>query len=356
MVARSVMKKRTGKIGAPPGTLVHVGEKQQGAPCLSVMRYSPELFEEYEATSVAQVRAASDQAGVTWINLVGLHHVGLIEELGTAFSIHPLVLEDILNTDHRPKCEPHDDFLFLVVKMLTYDAGQREIVSEQISLILGRGYVLSFQEKPGDLFEELRNRIRVDKGRVRRMGADYLAYRLLDTIVDHYFVILEQLGDHVETLEAALIDHPMRSLLHRIHHTKREIVLLRRSVWPLREAIGSLLREESGLMTPAVHPYLRDLYDHTIQIIDTIETFRDLITGMLDLYLSSVSNRMNEIMKVLTIMSTIFIPLTFLVGVYGMNFDYLPELHWHWAYFLLWGVMLAIAGGMFVFFRRKRWL
>jgi magnesium transporter len=292
---------------------------------------------------------------VTWVNLDGLHDVKLIEALGGAFTLHPLMLEDILNTDHRAKLEVGENCLFIIAKMLTLHPERDEILSEQISLIVGPGYVLSFQEKPGDLFNSLRQRIHGDQGRVRKMGADYLAYRLLDTIVDQYFIILEQMGDRIEALEEKLLDKPDRQLLHRIHRTKREMILLRRAVWPLREVIGGLQRDIT-LITPAVQPFLRDLYDHTIQIIDTVETYRDVITGLLDLYLSSISNRMNEIMKVLTIMSTLFIPLTFLVGVYGMNFDYLPELHWRWGYFALWGVMLGCVGGMFVFFRRKGWV
>jgi magnesium transporter len=265
------------------------------------------------------------------------------------------MLEDILNTDHRAKLEVGENCLFIIAKMLTLHPERDEILSEQISLIVGHGYVLSFQEQAGDLFNSLRQRIHGDQGRVRKMGADYLAYRLLDTIVDQYFLILEQMGDRIEALEEKLLAKPDRQLLHRIHQAKREMIMLRRAVWPLRELIGGLQRDIT-LITPAVQPFLRDLYDHTIQIIDTVETYRDVITGLLDLYLSSISNRMNEIMKVLTIMSTLFIPLTFLVGVYGMNFDYLPELHWRWGYFALWGVMLSSVAGMFVFFRRKGWV
>ena len=355
MSSRRIMKKRTGKIGVSPGSLIHIGEVSTAIPQLSVLRYHPGGVEDLSRLDVAKVAATVSAQSVTWVNLDGLHDVELIKALGSAFTLHALILEDILNTDHRPKLEVGEGFLFLIAKMLTLHPGRGEILSEQISLIIGPGYVLSFQEKAGDLFNPLRQRIYADQGRVRKMGADYLAYRLLDTIVDHYFVILEQMGDHIEKLEEELLAKPERLLLHRIHLAKREMILLRRAVWPLREVIGGLQRDVT-LITPAVQPFLRDLYDHTIQIIDTVETYRDVITGLLDLYLSSISNRMNEIMKVLTIMSTLFIPLTFLVGVYGMNFDYLPELHWRWGYFALWGVMLGSIGGMFVFFRRKGWL
>jgi magnesium transporter len=356
MSNRRIMKKRTSKIGVSPGSLIHIGEVSDATPQLSVLRYHPGGAEDLSPLDVAQIAASVTPQSVTWLNLDGLHDVKRIETLGSAFALHPLILEDILNTDHRPKLEVGEGFLFLVAKMLTLHPGRGEILSEQISFIVGPGYVLSFQEKPGDLFDSLRQRIYADQGRVRKMGADYLAYRLLDTIVDHYFVILEQMGDQIEKLEEELLARPDRQLLHRIHLAKREMILLRRAVWPLREVISGLQRADSGNITPAVQPFLRDLYDHTIQIIDTVETYRDVITGLLDLYLSSISNRMNEIMKVLTIMSTLFIPLTFLVGVYGMNFDYLPELHWRWGYFALWGVMLSSVGGMFVFFRRKGWV
>jgi magnesium transporter len=350
------MKKRTSKIGVSPGSLIHIGEVSDAIPQLSVLRYHPGGAEDLSSLDAPQIAATVSAQSVTWVNVDGLHDINLIESLGSAFSLHPLILEDILNTDHRPKLEVGENCLFIVAKMLTLHPERDEILSEQISLVVGPGYVLSFQEKPGDLFNPLRQRIKADQGRVRKMGADYLAYRLLDTIVDHYFVILEQMGDHIEKLEEELLTKPDRQLLHRIHLAKREMILLRRAVWPLREVIGGLQRADSGNITPAVQPFLRDLYDHTIQIIDTVETYRDVITGLLDLYLSSISNRMNEIMKVLTIMSTLFIPLTFLVGVYGMNFDHLPELHWRWGYFVLWGVMLSCVAGMFVFFRRKGWV
>ena len=356
MSNRRIMKKRTGKIGVSPGSLVHIGEVSDAIPQLSALRYHPEGVEDLSLVDdVAKLAASVTPQSVTWINLDGLHDVKLIETLGSAFTLHSLMLEDILNTDHRAKLEVGENCLFIIAKMLTLHPERDEILSEQISLIVGPGYVLSFQEKPGELFNPLRQRIHGDQGRVRKMGADYLAYRLLDTIVDQYFLILEQMGDRIEKLEEKLLDKPDRQLLHRIHQTKREMIMLRRAVWPLRELIGGLQRDIT-LVTPAVQPFLRDLYDHTIQIIDTVETYRDIITGLLDLYLSSISNRMNEIMKVLTIMSTLFIPLTFLVGVYGMNFDYLPELHWRWGYFALWGVMLSSVAGMFVFFRRKGWV
>jgi magnesium transporter len=292
-----------------------------------------------------------------WINVDGLHEVEVLGTLGERFGLHPLVIEDILNTAQRPKLEDHGEYLFVVVKSLYHGAGpDGDPEIEQISLVLGPTYVLSFQEREGDEFEPVRDRIRTEKGRVRQAGADYLAYTLVDLIVDQYFAVLERFGDQIESLEEELILAPTPETAHAIHHLKREMALLRKSTWPLREVIGALERSESPLIRESTKPYLRDVYDHTIQVIDTVETFRDILSGMLDIYLSSVSNRMNEIMKVLTIISTLFIPLTFIAGVYGMNFEHMPELSWPWAYPAVWLVMLVIAALMVVYFYRKKWL
>jgi len=286
----------------------------------------------------------------------GIHQVEVLELLGECFGLHPLVLEDILNTDQRPKMEDFSEYIFVVLKTFSYNDQSDEVEPEQISLILGPSLVLSFQERAGDVFDPIRERIRNGKGRIRRMGADYLAYALLDSIVDHYFIVLEQVGEDVEFLEEELVTNPTPETLQTIHNLKREMIFLRKSVWPLREVIGALERGESSLIKESTGIYLRDVYDHTIQVIDTIETFRDMISGMLDIYLSSVSNRMNEVMKVLTIIATIFIPLTLVAGIYGMNFQYMPELGWRWGYPIVWLVMLVIGAVMLVYFRRKKWL
>jgi len=294
---------------------------------------------------------------VTWVNIDGLHDIEIMEKIGKHFGLHPLVLEDILNTEQRPKIEDFDDYIFVVLKMLYYDENEGEIRAEQISIILGSNFVLSFQERVGDIFNPLRDRIRNAKGRVRKMGPDYLAYSLLDAIVDNYFVVLEKLGEQIEGMEEELVTNPTPETLQRIHNLKREMIFLRKSVWPLREVVSRLERGESPLIKEATGIYLRDVYDHTIQVIDTIETYRDMLSGMLDIYLSSISNRMNQVMKVLTIIATIFIPLTFVAGIYGMNFEYMPELKWHWFYpKAFWLVMLGVAALMLVYFRRKRWL
>ena len=293
--------------------------------------------------------------GVTWIDIDGVHQSDILASVGKHANLHPLVMEDIHNTYQRPKVEDYEDYLYIVLKMISWNEETKEVQAEQMSLILGKNYVISFKEDPGDIFDPVRLRLREGKGRIRKMGADYLAYALLDQVVDNYFLLLENLGEQIEDLEEELITNPDASTLQTIHHLKRELIYLRKSVWPLREAISSLERGESPLFQPETLVYLRDVYDHTIQVIDTIETFRDMVSGMLDIYLSSVSNRMNEVMKVLTIIATIFIPLTFIAGVYGMNFVNMPELQWRWGYFLIWGIMVAVAVGMVIYFKKRGW-
>ncbi len=343
------------KVGLPPGTLVHVGEKKAEKVNITVVDYDETQFLIKQAETVQECYTYKGKPTTTWVNVNGLHHVETIEELGKCFDLHPLLMEDILDTGQRPKMEDYGDYAFLVLRMLHYNGGDGEITSDQVSLVLGRHFVISFQEGEGDDFSGIRERIQGGKGRHRKMGADYLVYSLMDSIVDNYFVILEKLGEEVELLEEELVTDPQRSTLQAVHHLKREMILLRKSVWPLREVLAALQRGESSLISSSTHVYLRDVYDHTIQVIDTIETFRDLLAGMLDIYLSSVSNRLNEVMKVLTIISTIFIPLTFLAGVYGMNFKYMPELEEPWAYPALWAFMIAVGLSMVAYFKKKNW-
>jgi magnesium transporter len=353
---KKLLPKTSHKAGNPPGTLIHIGKAPVASVGIRVMDYTPEHLEEKTITNPADCLSYGLSTSTSWINLDGVHQLDLLERIGGDFTLHPLVLEDIANTEHRPKLEDFDSFLFLVLKRLHLDEQGTEIHTEQVSLILARGLVLSFQERPGDVFDGVRARLRNNRGRIRKSGADYLAYALLDAVVDSYFVILEQIGDQIEQLEDELVIRPTPKTLEKIHHFKREMILLRKAVWPLRELIGGMQRSESPLIAESTGIFLRDVYDHTIQIIDTVETFRDILSGLVDLYLSSISNRMNEVMKVLTIIATIFIPLTFIVGVYGMNFDYMPELHWRWSYPVLWLIMLTMGGGMFLFFRKKHWL
>jgi magnesium transporter len=293
---------------------------------------------------------------VTWINIDGVHDSSVIEKLGRAFGLHPLIQEDIMTTSQRPKLDELETSIYVVSRMVELGEDGKEIVTEQLSLVFGRNFVLSFQEKPGDMFDPVRDRIRHGKGRIRKLGPDYLAYALLDAVVDHYFVVLETVGERIECLEDELVADPRQETLHAIHALKREMLFFRKSVWPLREVVAALERAESALIQPSTNIFLRDVYDHVIQVIDNVETFRDMLSGMLETYLSSVSNRMNQVMKILTIISTIFIPLTFLVGVYGMNFEHMPELKWKFGYFLVWGIMLTVGVGLVAFFKRKKWL
>ncbi len=348
--------RRSKKAGLPPGTLLHIGEKKTEKTRITIIDYDEEQLQEREVQTVEECLPFKDKPTVTWINIDGIHQVELIEEMGRHFNIHPLTLEDIVNTEQRPKMEDYQDYIFVLVKMLSYGEEGNGIRPEQVSLILGANFVISFQEKQGDVFDPVRERIRKGKSRIRKAKADYLAYALVDTIVDHYFVVLEKFGEEVEGMEEELVTNPRPETLHVIHTLKGELIFLRKSVWPLREVAGGLERGESPLIHKSTRVFLRDVYDHTIQAIDTIETFRDLVSGMLDVYLSSVSNKMNEVMKVLTMIATIFIPLTFVAGIYGMNFKYMPELEWDWGYFAVLFVMGVIVFLMVSYFKRKRWL
>jgi magnesium transporter len=321
-----LIKKRSPKVGLPPGTLVHIGEKKVEKARITIMDYDETNLEEKEAKTIEESYPFKDKPTVTWINIDGLHEVEIIEKLGSHFGLHPLLLEDILNTDQRPKMEDYGDYIFVVLKMLYPGENKDEIEAEQVSLILGSNFVISLQESEGDVFNPIRDRIRKNKGRIRKAGADYLAYALLDAIVDNYFLILENVGEKIEDTEQQLAANPSPETLQYIRELKSEMIFLRKSIWPLRELISGLERGESTLIHESTGAYLRDVYDHTIQVIDTVESYRDMISGMVDIYLSSISNKMNEVMKVLTIFASIFIPLTFVAGVYGMNFEFMPEL------------------------------
>jgi magnesium transporter len=355
-------KRKSGRIhsqkaGLPPGSLVYTGDKADKELEITTVTFSDQTYNETVSKFFQECPVISPEAGtVTWINVNGLHHIKSLKELGDCFHLHPLVLEDILNTDQRPKLDDYGDYLFIVLKMLHVQPEQEEIAAEQISLIVGNNYVISLHESDYDVFALIRERLKAGKGRLCRSGADYLAYTLLDLIVDQYFVLLEDQGEAIEDLEAEVVSTATPATLSRIHRLKREMIILRKSVWPLREVISRLERSESSLIEEPTILYFKDVYDHVIQIIDNIETFRDILSGMLDIYLSSVSNRLNEVMKVLTIIATIFIPLTFIAGVYGMNFKYMPELEWHYGYFLAIGIMLTVALLMLLFFKRKGWI
>ena len=344
------------KAGLPPGTIVFLGEKRSAKVKLSVISYNEANFQEKEISNVEEACSFRKKPSVTWLNIDGVHQPEIIEQVGKSFDVHPLALEDIANTGQRPKMEDFDDYLFVVLRMLRFDEKDDETKTEQISIIFGSDFVISFQEREGDVFDIIRERLRSNKGRIRKMGADYLAYALIDAIVDNYFVVLEKRGETIEDMEDKLVVNPTSETLQILHDLKREMIFLRKSVWPLRDVISGLERSESPLINKLTFVYLRDVYDHTIQVMDSVDTFRDMLSGILDIYLSSISNRMNEVMKVLTVIATIFIPLTFIAGIYGMNFKYMPELGQTWGYPVVLILMLAIAVVLLIYFRRKKWL
>lgn len=350
-----IVKKRSIKAGLPPGSLVYLGDKGTGKAKINVVEYREGVVREASISELTECFPCSNASTVTWIDVTSVHQVDLVAKLGECFKLHPLVVEDILNTDQRPKLEDFGEYLYVVFRAFSCNSSLCPLETEQISLILGPNFVISFQEKESAVFDKILERIRTGKGRTVKSGADYLAYSLLDTIVDNYFIVLEHLGERMEALEDALVSNPASKTLREIHLLKRDLISIRRSVWPLREVLNAMQREGSTLISEHTRVYLRDVYDHAIHAIDTLETFRDMISGMLDIYLSSASNRLNEVMKVLTIIATIFIPLTFIVGVYGMNFHYMPELKWRWGYPAVLLFMAVISAFMVYYFKKKKW-
>lgn len=349
--------RRGSKIGLAPGTLVHVGEKKVEKVIIRVLAYNSEKLVERELETVEDCLEFKGQPDINlWISVDGLDRVDIIEKLGGYFNIHPLTLEDILNTRQRPKTEDYDSYIYSVLKMILLDTERGEITTDQVSIIIGSNYVLSFQERQGDIFDPVRERFENPASRLRKSGADYLAYSLIDAVVDNYFLILEHFGDEIEYLEEGLVTQPRPETLKTIQKYKRDLITLRKSVWPLRELINGLQRVESDLIKETTSIYLRDIYDHTIQVIDSVEELRDILSSMVDVYLSSLSYRMNDVMKVLTIIATIFIPLTFIAGVYGMNFEYMPELKWRWGYPAVVVGMTFLAVSMFAYFKKMKWV
>ena len=344
------------RTGQPPGTPFFIGRRIMQEVRLSYIRYNENLYEEKENTSPEECAALCKSSDVVWINVEGIHDIEIIKKIGGLFDLHPLTIEDVVNTMQRPKFEDFDSYLFIVLKMLSYSDINTGMRPEQVSVILGENFVITFQERPGDVFDTVREFIREGKGRIRRTGADYLAYALIDAVVDSYFLILETIGDQIELVEDRVILNREPDTISKIHGFKRAMLFMRRIVWPLREEIALLEKSGSDLVKEPTTLFFRNLYDHTIQVIDTVETYRELISGMHDTYLSSVNNRMNEVMKVLTILATIFIPLTFITGIYGMNFRHMPELYWEWGYYAALGLMLVIALAMLRNFKKKKWI
>ena len=341
--------------GLPPGTLPVTGGPADVPVPITVIDYDATHFQEKTVSQISECFPFRDTETVTWINVDGLGNQKIIGDLGKCFTIHPLILEDIFNTEQRPKMEDLDQYIYLNLKMLTYQSAEKTIKIEHISMVFGKNFLISFQEDIGDIFDPVRERIRKD-GRIRKFGPDYLAYGLIDSIVDNYFSVMENLEAQVEDLEEELVVNPTQASLQKINQLKKDMIFLRKSVWPLREMINNLERSESMLIQESTRIYLRDVYDHTIQVIDTLETFRDMVSGMIDIYLSGLSYKMNEIMKVLTLIATIFIPLTFVVGLYGMNFKNMPEIEWEFGYYSVLIVMVIMVVGMLTYFRRKKWI
>ena len=335
---------------------MYLGDDKTAPVTISRIGYSSREYLPSCVVGVNECRPDSQHDGVAWYTVDGVHDVDLLQKIGANFGLHPLVIEDISNTTQRPKLEWFDSYFFIAAKMITCQSRGAKIRSEHVSIVGGQGFVLLFLEDPGDLFAPVRQRIEAGKGAIRSRGADYLVYALVDAIVDYYFPVIEEMGEHIERLEEEVVTSPSATTLRGIHRMKREVISLRRSIWPMREVVNSLTRDESPFVGAEVKIFLRDLYDHTVHVIDTIETMRDIITGTQDVYLSSVSNRLNEVMKVLTVMSSIFIPLTFIVGVYGMNFRFMPELESRWGYPTVWLVMVLLSLGLLTLFRRKKWL
>lgn len=346
--------KRSKKTGLLPGSLVYIGKPYTEKSKITLIRYTETFYSKKEIDSLASLGLQKEEEIITWITVDGLQDTAMLEELGNIYNLHPLVLEDILNTNQRPKMEDYGDYLYFVLRNFS-DLGNGDLISEQISIILGKNFVLSFREKESAIFDPIQTRLSGNKGRIRKAGADYLLHAIIDNIVDNYFVSLEALEEEIEFLEDDLVKRTTPVTLQAIHNLKRKLIFMRKSLWPLREAISALERSDSLLISEATGIYFKDIFDHVIAIIDSVETFRDMLSGMLDIYLSSVSNRLNEIMRVLTVIATIFMPLTFMAGVYGMNFKYMPELEWRWGYFGTLGFMLIVALSMIYYFKKKKW-
>lgn len=350
------IKRISKKAGLAPGTLIHIGEHKDEKVKITLINYDATQLKKKELKEIEEPFHLNDKTSVTWINIDGIHQVEVIEKIGKHFDIHSLVLEDILNTGQHPKAEDFDDYIYIVLKMLYNDKEELKVQSEQISFILGKNFLITFQEIEGDVFSSVRDRIHKGKGRIRKMGCDYLTYALIDAIVDNYFIVLETFGDRLESLEEELLENPTPKTLQVINDIKREMIFFRKQVWPVREIISGILKWDSQLINDSMDIYFKDVHDHTIQIIDTIESFRDVLSSMTDMYLSSISNKMNEVMKLLTIIATIFIPITFVAGIYGMNFKFMPELEWKWGYCAVWLIITAIVISMICYFKRKSWL
>jgi magnesium transporter len=350
-----LFKKKLRPVGLPPGSLENFNNKHEDIH-LSVIEYSEDQFIEKHDISIETCLEHLDTPTMTWVEVSGVPNASTVAAIGKHFNFHPLILEDILTTGQRSKLDLFQDQVFIIVRFLQYNEKTNELQDQQASIVFGPNYLISFFECREDIFKPIKDRLRQGGSRIRKEGADYLAYALLDTIVDYYLVLLEKVDATLDSLEEELSHFPKPTTLHKIQHTKRVMVMLRKAIWPMRDVINRFMHLEGSIISPTTLIYIRDIYDHTVQTIDIIEGFRDVVSGMLDIYLSNINIRTNDIMKVLTIVSTIFVPLTFICSIYGMNFDYMPELRFHWGYPIVLIMMLSIAIAMLFFFRRKRWI
>jgi len=348
--------KSTNALNKAPGTVAYVGRKESSEIKLEVIDYNKDKHERFVFDNVEPAFNFENEENITWINVDGLSNTAEIEKLGKYYNLHPLIIEDIVNTNQRPKIDEYQDYLFIVAKML-YHKENGILENEHISIVIGKDYVLTFQEADGDVFDGVRERLTNPKGRLRNNGPDYLVFAILDAVIDNYFIVIEEISDKIETLEEQLFTtQPNDDITFEIQELKRTVLRIRRAVFPLREVISRLEKTDSTLIHEKTLNYIRDLYDHIIQVSENIEIYREMTWGLMDMYMTTISNKMNEVMKVLTIMASIFIPLTFMAGIYGMNFENMPELQWEYSYFVLWGLMIMVFLGMILYFKRKKWL
>jgi len=349
-------RKSRKKPGLPPGSLIYTRERLQDHVTLQLFQYNEEEMVYYEKDDIKRLFEKIDKSKVNWININGLHNTAVIEEIGNHFGIHPLVLEDILHTDHMPKLDDQEGYIFLTLKMLTYNEASNRINQEHVSMILGDYYLITFQEIDGDVFDTVRESIRTGKGRLRKRGNDYLFYRLLDTVVDHYYILADKTEDSLETIEEILLKNMADGISERILHEKKNMIFLRRCIIPLREEIRKFRQKESPLIKDSTYNFIDDVFDHLMHLSQTLDGFRDLVTSLMELQMAVNSNRMNIVMKTLTIFAAIFMPLTFIAGIYGMNFHNMPELEWRWGYPLVLVFMASVAIFMLIYMKRRRWM
>lgn len=343
------------RIGQSPGTLTFIGEKKTDSIEKEIVSYTPEFYVQQTKPSLKELMEFYSDERENWINIEGLHDTAVIKNVGKQFSLHPLLLEDVMNVEQRPKSEDFGDYIFFTIKIATH-LSINGIDYEQLSFVLGKNFLISFQERPNDTFDTVKERLEASKGKLRLRKVDYLFYRLIDSVVDSYYLVLDYLADRIEELEEEVLKRPTTYSLHKLQDIKKELIYLRRSIYPVREALNTLARGENDILSEETQRYFTDVYDHAIHVIESLETYRELTGGIMDIYMNAISNRLNEVMKVLTIISTIFIPLTFIVGVYGMNFDFMPELHIKYGYPAVWAIMILIIILMLYYFKRKKWL